>query len=120
MAFDMFSADFGTGDGNHGLMEENVPTVQPKAGFRLPDGIRPQRRIVTIDHEPGRSRIVSDAASPDVRLDPALPGFALQRMWVAAKHPALMVTETLQLPHVLIPPPTGTVLNVFNVPPDEA
>lgn len=120
MAFDMFSADFGPGDGSHGLMTENVPTLQPRPGFQLPAGIKPQRRIVTIDHEPGRSRIVSDAASPDVRLDVARPGFALQRMWVAAKHPAPMVTETLQMPHVLIPPPTGTVLNVFNVPPDES
>lgn len=120
MAFDMFSADFGPGDGSHGLVEQDLPTLQPAPGMRLPEGVRPQRRVVTIDHEPGRSRIVSDAPSPDVRLDPARPGFALQRIWVAERHPAPMVTESLHLPHVLIAPPTGAVLNVLNVPPDEA
>ncbi|MEN9418122.1 MAG: hypothetical protein RI988_1742 [Pseudomonadota bacterium] len=120
MAFDMFSADFGPGDGTHGLMTQHVPTVQPPAGRVLPAGLRPQRRVVTIDHEPGRSRIVCDAPSPDVRLDPARPGFALHRVWVAERHPAPMVTESLQLPHVLVPPPTGAVLNVLDIPPDEA
>jgi quercetin dioxygenase-like cupin family protein len=63
---------------------------------------------------------VSDSASPDVRTDPARPGYALQRVWVIAGHPAPIVPETLQLPNVLIPPKQGTVLNVITFPPDEA
>jgi uncharacterized cupin superfamily protein len=118
MAFDMFSADFGPGDGTHGVMEKEVPTLQPKAGFTLPSGVRPQRRIVTIDDRPGHSKIVSDGPSPDVRLDVARPGFALHRLWVAETHPAPMVTETLQRPEVLVPPPTGAVLYTLTVPPD--
>lgn len=118
MAFDMFSADFGPGDGHHGLQEHDVPLVQPRPGQVRPAGVKPQRRVITIDHEPGRSKIVSDAPSPDVRLDPARPGYALQRMWVVAGHPAPMVPESLQMPHVLIPPQRGTVLNVVTLPPD--
>jgi uncharacterized cupin superfamily protein len=116
MAFDMVSADF-RGDPN-GLQERAVPLVLPKGGQKLPAGVKPQRRIVTIDREPGKSSLVSDAASPDVRTDPARPGFALQRMWVIETHPAPIVPETLQLPHVLVPPAKGTVLNVLTIPPD--
>ena len=57
-------------------------------------------------------------ASPDVRTDPARPGFALQRMWVVDSAPAKLVYETLHLPNVLIPPKNGSVLNVFTFPPD--
>jgi uncharacterized cupin superfamily protein len=120
MAFDMISAAFGPGDGTHGLQEKDVPVLQPKPGQSLPAGVKPQRRIVTIDREPGKSAIVSDTASPDVCTDPARPGYALQRMWVVAGHPAPIVPETLQLPNVLIPPKQGTVLNVVTFPPDEA
>ncbi|MES2186790.1 MAG: hypothetical protein V4505_19710 [Pseudomonadota bacterium] len=120
MAFDMFSAEFGPGDGKHGLQEKDVPVMAPRADQPLPAGVKPQRRIVTIDREPGKSMIVSDSSSPDVRFDAARPGFALHRFWVAEKHPAPMVPESLQLPHVLIPPPTGAVLNVMTFPPDEA
>jgi uncharacterized cupin superfamily protein len=118
MAFDMVSADF-RGDPN-GLQERDVPVMRPKPNASLPAGVRPQRRIVTIDREPGKSVIVSDSHSPDVRTDPARPGFALQRMWVIESHPAPIVPETLQLPYVLTPPSKGTVLNVLTIPPDSA
>jgi len=118
MAFDMVSADF-HGDAN-GLQEQDVPVLLPKPGHALPQGVTPQRRIVTIDREPGKSTMASDSFSPDVRTDPARPGFALQRMWVIDGHPAPIVPETLQLPHVLVPPHSGTVLNVMTFPPDEA
>jgi uncharacterized cupin superfamily protein len=120
MAFDMISAAFGPGDGTHGLQEKDVPVLQPKPGQQLPASVKPQRRILTIDREPGKSVIVADTPSPDVRTDPARPGYALQRMWVIAGHPAPIVPETLQLPNVLIPPKQGTVLNVVTFPPDEA
>ncbi|RYY75777.1 MAG: hypothetical protein EOO24_45710 [Comamonadaceae bacterium] len=119
MAFDMVSAAFsGEPDGRHGLQEKDVPVLRPRADQPLPQGVRPQRRIVTIDNEPGKSVIVSDGPSPDVRLDPARPGFALHRIWVIETHPAPIVPESLQLPHVLVPPPKGTVLNVLTLPPD--
>jgi hypothetical protein len=63
---------------------------------------------------------VLDAPSPDVRTDPARPGFALQRMWVVDSCPAKIVYETLHLPNVLQPPRKGSVLNVFTFPPDAA
>jgi hypothetical protein len=90
----------------------------PKPDQVLPSGVKPQRRIITIDKEPGKSSLVTDSFSPDVIVDPARPGFALQRMWVIDSHPAKIVPETLQLPNVLVPPKTGTVLNVFTFPPD--
>jgi mannose-6-phosphate isomerase-like protein (cupin superfamily) len=53
-----------------------------------------------------------------VRTDPARPGFALQRMWVIDSAPARIVPESLHLPHTLVPPAGGSVLNVFTFPPD--
>jgi mannose-6-phosphate isomerase-like protein (cupin superfamily) len=82
--------------------------------------VKPQRRVVAVDREAGKSTLVGDAASPDVRIDPARPGFALQRMWVVDGFPAKLVCETLHLPEVLVPPSRGSVLNVFTFPPDAA
>jgi mannose-6-phosphate isomerase-like protein (cupin superfamily) len=117
MAFDMFEAEFvdaaGTAQGND-------PVMKPKAGQRLPQGVKPARRVVAIDREAGRSSLVSDGPTPDVRLDPARPGFAMQRMWVVDGAPAKLVFETLHLPYALKPPARGSVLNVFTFPPDAA
>jgi uncharacterized cupin superfamily protein len=118
MAFDMISADFV--DGSAGTAQGNDPVMQLKADHELPPNVKPQRRIVTIDREGGRSSLVADGPSPDVRTDPARPGFALQRMWVVDGAPARIVFETLHLPHVLEPPPSGSVLNVVTFPPDSA
>lgn len=116
MGFDMISAQFDKQ--GLGLQEEDIPVMLPKPDQVLPSGVKPQRRIITIDKEPGKSSLVTDSFSPDVIVDPARPGFALQRMWVIDSHPAKIVPETLQLPNVLVPPQTGTVLNVFTFPPD--
>jgi uncharacterized cupin superfamily protein len=116
MAFDMIDALFP--DGPQGVMQVDEPVVRPPAGFRLPDGVKPARRIVTIDREPGRSSLVSDGPAPDVRLDPARPGFASSRLWVIDGMPARIVTETLHLPHTLEPPKGGAVLRVDTYPPD--
>ncbi|OFZ87891.1 MAG: hypothetical protein A3F74_19260 [Betaproteobacteria bacterium RIFCSPLOWO2_12_FULL_62_58] len=86
----------------------------------MPAGVKPARRIVTIDREAGKSSLVGDGPSPDVRTDPARPGFALQRMWVVDGAPAKIVFETLHLPHTLEPPVRGSVLNVVTIPPDAA
>ena len=36
-----------------------------------PPGVKPARRIVVTDREPNKSCLVSDAPTPDVRIDPA-------------------------------------------------
>jgi quercetin dioxygenase-like cupin family protein len=116
MAFDMFDAEFA--DGPAGTVQGNDKPMRPPENQRLPPGVKPQRRIVAADRVAGKSSLVGDAPSPDVRVDPARPGFALQRMWVVDSFPAKLVYETLLLPHVLVPPAKGSVLNVFTFPPD--
>ena len=78
------------------------------------------RRIVAADLEPGRSSLVSDGPSPDVRMDPARPGYAIHRIWVTDRSPARAVTETLHLPNVIVPPRRGTVFNFVTIPPDRS
>src|SRR5678809_1143184 len=87
---------------------------------RLPEGVRAQRRIVTIDREPGIGTLVSDGPAPDVRTDPARPGYASARLWVTDSHPAAVVFESLQLPHAIEPPAGGSVCRVDTIPPDDA
>jgi quercetin dioxygenase-like cupin family protein len=116
MAFDMFDAEFV--DGPAGTVQGNDKPIRPPENQKLPPGVKPQRRIVAADRVAGKSSLVGDAPSPDVRVDSARPGFALQRMWVVDSFPAKLVYETLHLPHVLVPPAKGSVLNVFTFPPD--
>jgi mannose-6-phosphate isomerase-like protein (cupin superfamily) len=118
MAFDMMAAHFV--DGADGLGQGNDQPISASRGTALPPGVRPTRRIVTIDREPGRSSLVSDGPAPDVRIDPARPGFASARLWVTDAAPAKVVFETLHLPHTLEPPPNGSVMRVMTVPPDDA
>ncbi|KPK17594.1 MAG: hypothetical protein AMJ67_12795 [Betaproteobacteria bacterium SG8_41] len=86
----------------------------------LPAGVKPTRRIVTIDREPGKSSLVSDGPAPDVRTDPARPGYACARLWVTDSTPAKIVFETLHLPHTLEPPARGSVCRVVTFPPDDS
>jgi quercetin dioxygenase-like cupin family protein len=118
MAFDMFDAEFV--DGDAGTVQGNDKPMRPPENQKLPSGVKPQRRVVAVDREPGKSSLVGDTPSPDVRTDPARPGFALHRMWVVDSCPAKIVYETLHLPNVLEPPAKGSVLNVFTFPPDAA
>ncbi|HZM45015.1 MAG TPA: hypothetical protein VFC14_09300 [Burkholderiales bacterium] len=118
MAFDMFDAEFV--DGPAGTAQGNDKPMRAPENRQLPPGVKPQRRVVAIDREAGKSNLVGDGPSPDVRVDPARPGFALQRMWVVDGSPAKIVYETLHLPEVLLPPSRGSVLNVFTFPPDAA
>ena len=118
IAFDMIAARFV--DGPVGLAQGNDPVMKPGADQKLPPGVKPARRIVVTDREPWKSSVVSDGPSPDVRTDPARPGFALQRMWVTDGTPAKIALESLHLPHVLVPPTNGSVLNVVTLPPDES
>lgn len=116
MAFDMFDAEFV--DGPAGTVQGNDKPMQAKESQSLPPGVKPQRRIVAVDREAGKSSLVGDDYSPDVRIDMARPGFALQRMWVVDSMPAKLVYETLHLPNVIVPPKNGSVLNVITFPPD--
>ena len=67
-----------------------------------------------------KSMALADGMSPDVRTDPARPGFAATRLWVTDRSPARIrgVTETLHLPHTLEPPPGGSVCRIVSFPPD--
>jgi mannose-6-phosphate isomerase-like protein (cupin superfamily) len=116
MAFDMIGARFV--DGSAGLGQGNDVPLMPPANWKLPDGVEPVRRIVTIDREPGVSCLVSDGPAPDVRTDPARPGFAATRLWVTDSTPAKIVFETLHLPHSIEPPGRGSVMRVMTFPPD--
>jgi len=82
--------------------------------------VKPVRRIVVID-EHDRSRAIADGPSPDVRTDPARPGFASTRIWVTDRSPARIesVRETVQMPHTLEPPAGGSVCRVVTFPPDD-
>jgi mannose-6-phosphate isomerase-like protein (cupin superfamily) len=87
----------------------------------MADQAKPVRRIVVID-ENERSRAIADGPSPDVRTDPARPGFTSTRIWVTDRTPARIegVRETVDAPHTLEPPPEGSVCRVLTFPPDAA
>ncbi len=110
MAFDFVAARF---DNIH-LGEPPKPVPMPA----LPEGVKPARRIVTVDRGPGEPNYVWDGPSHDVRIDPARPGFASARLWVTDATPAKIEFETLHLPHSLEPPGNGSVLRIVTHPPD--
>ena len=81
---------------------------------------KPVRRIVTIDDDEGKSVAITDGPSPDVRTDPARPGFTSTRIWVTDRTPArIRVRETLDAPHTLEPPAGGSVCRVVTFPPED-
>ena len=77
------------------------------------------RRVVVVD-EGERSQVIADGASPDVRTDPARPGFRLSRIWVSDATPVRLknLRETLQLPYTIEPPPGGSTCYMATFPPD--
>jgi uncharacterized cupin superfamily protein len=87
----------------------------------MAEAAKPVRRIVVID-ENEKSKAIADGPSPDVRTDPARPGFASSRIWVTDRSPARIkgVRETVQMPHTLEPPAGGSVCRVVTFPPDDA
>lgn len=78
------------------------------------------RRIVCIDNDQGKSEAIMDGPSPDVRTDPARPGFVATRIWVTDRTPARIkgIRETLDMPHTLEPPSGGSVCRFLTIPPD--
>lgn len=87
----------------------------------MTDKAKPVRRIVVVD-ENERSKCIADGPSPDVRTDPARPGFASTRIWVTDRTlPRLKgMRESLHMPHTLEPPPGGSVCRVVTFPPEES
>ncbi len=87
--------------------------------MQMSEQAKPVRRIVVVD-ENDRSKCVADGPSPDVRTDPARPGFASTRIWVTDRTPARMkgVRESLHMPHTIEPPRGGSVCRVVTFPPD--
>jgi quercetin dioxygenase-like cupin family protein len=116
MAFDMICAEFV--DGADGVDQTATGSAVDLPTDSSQQAGQPQRRVVTIDREPGRSSLVADGPSIDVRLDPARPGYELHRMWVTDSAPARIASESLHLPFVLEPPANGSVFNVLRIPPD--
>jgi mannose-6-phosphate isomerase-like protein (cupin superfamily) len=82
--------------------------------------IKPVRRIVVID-EMDRSRAIVDGPTPDVRTDPARPGYCASRIWVTDRTPCRLksVRESLDMPHAIEPPAGGSVCRVITFPPDD-
>jgi len=114
--FDMIAAKFV--DGPVGLAQGNDRVMTAAANHKILGGVKPTRRIVCLDKEPNKSTLASDAATPDVRTDPARPGYASQRLWVTDGTPAKIVMETLHLPHALTPPENGSIMRTVTFPPD--
>ncbi|HET9662626.1 MAG TPA: cupin domain-containing protein [Burkholderiales bacterium] len=87
----------------------------------MAEQVRPVRRIVVVD-ENDRSKCIADGPSPEVRTDPARPGFTSTRIWVTDRTPARLkgVRESLHMPHALEPPAGGSVCRVVTFPPDDS
>ena len=81
---------------------------------------RPVRRIISVDDERGKSKAIADGPSPDVRTDPARPGYRATRIWVTDRTPARIagIRDTVGLPHTIEPPPGGSVCRIVTFPPD--
>jgi len=83
--------------------------------------VKPVRRIVTIDDADGRSLAIADGPSPDIRTDPARPGFSSARIWVTEASPAQIgpYHDPVLQPHTIEPPRGGSLCRVVTFPPDD-
>src|SRR6267154_1577281 len=84
--------------------------------------VQPVRCIVSIDDASGESRRLTDGPAPDVRTDPARPGYVATRIWLTEATPARIngAREALTLPHTIEPPPNGSLLRIVTFPPEAA
>jgi quercetin dioxygenase-like cupin family protein len=80
--------------------------------------MRPIRRIVCADGPDGRSRAIADGPAPDVRTDPARPGFSSTFIWATDSSPASILGRPAASPDALAPPPGGSLCRVVTLPPD--
>jgi mannose-6-phosphate isomerase-like protein (cupin superfamily) len=83
--------------------------------------MKPVRRIVTIDDDEGKSVAIADGPSPDIRTDPARPGFSAARIWVTDGSPPGIgpFRDPVLGRHTIEPPQNGTVCRVVTFPPDD-
>jgi uncharacterized cupin superfamily protein len=81
---------------------------------------KPVRRIVTVDDDSGKSLAIHDGPVPDVRTDPARPGFASTQIWATDSTPVRIAhaRDPLAPPHRIEPPPCGSVCRIVTIPPD--
>jgi mannose-6-phosphate isomerase-like protein (cupin superfamily) len=81
---------------------------------------KPVRRIITLDDEHARGTAIEDGPAPDVRTDPARPGYTSTHIWTTTATPARLqgAGGSLHLPHTLEPPPGGSVCRIVTIPPD--
>src|SRR5262245_66070237 len=88
----------------------------------MTEGPKPVRRIVTMDYAGGRSVSIEDGPVPDVRTDPARPGFVSTRVWVTDKTPVGIkhAREALAQPHRIEPPPRGSICRIATFTPEDA
>jgi len=87
----------------------------------MSEPIKPVRRIVTIDDSRGASHAIVDEPSPDVRTDPARPGYASTRVWVTTASPPTVpkqYRDALLLPQMMEPPAHGSLCRIMTIPPD--
>jgi len=81
---------------------------------------KPVRRIVVVD-EDEKSKALMHGPAPDVRTDPARPGFTSTRIWLTDRTPARLSTaDPTAGKHTLEPPAGGSVCRVVTFPPDAA
>lgn len=80
------------------------------------------RRIITIDDDEGRSVAIADGPAPDVRGDPARPGFSSTRIWLTYSSPATIAgfRDPVGDRHTIEPPRGGSVCRIVTFPPDAA
>jgi mannose-6-phosphate isomerase-like protein (cupin superfamily) len=86
----------------------------------MPD-VKPVRRIVTVDTPQGTSTAIADGPAPQVRTDPARPGFASTFIWATDRTPARIngVREAAGS-HTLSPPRGGSICRIVTLPPEAA
>ena len=79
------------------------------------------RRMVTIDDENGKSKLLSDTYLSNPFLDQARPGFKRYQLWLTGQTPAAL-ESLLQIDsskEILSPPTNGSVLHIYHFPPDD-
>ena len=79
--------------------------------------MKPVRRIVCADGPDGKSRAIADGPAPDVRADPARPGFSSTFIWATDTTPARIDGDP---PRVLAPPPSGSHCRILTFLPERA
>jgi mannose-6-phosphate isomerase-like protein (cupin superfamily) len=84
--------------------------------------MRPVRRIVCADAPGGKSKAIHDGPAPEVRTDPARPGFSSTFIWATDATPARIddASGSYRLAHLSVPPPGGSLCRIVTLPPDGA